>query len=292
MRLASFMPVFRSRIGRAFPPSEWYSQAGLSIPFYVNGTAGAQASEEIDSRILGLTAGSSTQEVWAGGVKNLSCWLASLDISSISPSGNAVLITPLHALSVGHSALSVGATLQWLGASKATYTRTVSSVAMLGTSGASDLSIATLSSALPGDVKPVKILSPNWPAPFPHGGTYIPTTWVSNDTKFAIIQDVFLFPTLHTFASGQIRYAFGGSGYSSLDPRLARQAWYGTPSSGDSGSPSFLVLEGELVLISMVATNTGNGPFVPQALAWINSITQPDGYSVNIRTPVEFYQYA
>src|SRR6516164_7641828 len=137
-------PVSRRGLGPPGKPLELYD-AGFVPLNYAVGTLGYACSQEIDNRITGKVASSTTMNFWSGSTRNSSCWVADLELSGIALSGTAsALISPKHVLGAGHAPPTVGDTFQWVGGSGVTYTRTATSVDILSSDflSGSDLSIA------------------------------------------------------------------------------------------------------------------------------------------------------
>lgn len=208
----------------------------------------SNASLSIDQRIAGLTANSSTKNIYStythasGGtyVRSTTVWCADVDISPVSLYNSAtadgrypvIAISPRHVLIAEHvTEIIVGTSFRFLGRDGAIYTRTLLAVDQVGST---DIEIGYLSSDLPSTVSFAKVL-PSDAASF-LAIERLPV-FLPNQTREALVWDL-----TTTLIAGQ------------APTNSQRLAFNENLSAGDSSDPACLVIGNELVVLFPVHT--------------------------------------
>lgn len=172
-------------------------------------------------------------------VRNAGCWAAGWDLTCISPWNSVggrqragTVIAPDIIIYAAHFPLAIGATVRFVTADNTTISRTVVATTIVGW----DMAIARLDSDLPGSITPCKVLPSGWRdkfcAPEDSSRPWPVPVFVTDQEKKALVSEL---------------YSIGvvpNTGYPSGD----RAAFFESAIGGDSGSPTFVIIDGELVL--------------------------------------------
>jgi len=260
---------------------------------------------QIDGRIAGMAAPgdeamfSAIDHATPAYTRNTGAWFAAHDgLPAIDLTCYAVwnsrylglfcptAITPLHVITAKHVRLLVGDTLRFVTADSTIITRTITAVldpepGIYPTS--KDFWLCKLDSALPASITPAKILPTDWAdyADFSNAsyiaGNALPCLTVKNTTKAAVVSEVAIFwrdsLALDIAISDATRIAF-----------------HENTIVGDSSSPSFLLVNGEAVLLLNAWFGGPTGCFVSFYAAGINTglATLGGGYSAEAVSLAEF----
>lgn len=227
-----------------------------------DGSAGKAATDWVDSRInSGMTMAANglvytTQDhATSTYVRNPSLWCADADLTCISPWNSdhankkaGTLVTARHVINAAHYEFPVGTTLRFVANDNTVHERTVTGKKRHPDYSAyvPDLTIYTLDADLPAAITPCKLMPPSV-------GDYITKPTISRIPALGLDQDE---------KALIIDWAGGGSFSSPTD--ADRAIFHETKISGDSGNPAFLVIGGELLLIT-VWTFGGAGSGTPVA---------------------------
>jgi hypothetical protein len=256
--------------------SESFGAQG-TLTSWVAGSLAASASDAVDSRIAPAAAPAAAPAVSlpiystrddAAGVytKNASCWAADIDLSCVSvwnSSGANMMagtaISPRHILYATHFPPSVGSLFRFVGTDGAVVTRTMTASAAMPTTSPyyPDFSVGLLDSALPSSVVPAKILPSAW-------RDYLPTVdfWIGipglclDQEKKALVSD---------FSGGD------GLVYFTQPVNLnaaQRALFFEGKIEGDSGSPAFLIVNNQAVLLTVWTFSGTNGGGTGSSLAY------------------------
>lgn len=227
----------------------------------------AAALEEIIAEAAGgnKTLFSTIDHATPNYVRDANCWAAALASQftcvpvAVFHSGawshlRAALITTRHIYVCEHApGVTAGDTVRFVTAAGALVTRTVLGVAL---DASNDAGVAVLDSALPGTITPCKLIPDDWfdyldgdaAAWFSYVLTpKVPLLWVDQENK-ALIQEIdniveSVDPAYDPYVPERVQYH--------TVPVSGPWAPYAeTALSGDSGSPFFLLVDGELCLIS------------------------------------------
>jgi hypothetical protein len=222
----------------------------------------------------------------AGGayVRNTSCWLADLvaKLTCISPWNSnggqnqaGTLVSPRHLVMAEHYQFGVGTKVRYITADNQVVERTVTAVQSVGPSNsqdyyATDITVALLDSDVPPSISPAKVLPNNWLSYLPSLTTVTGVPAIAtNQYKQVLVSD---------FISTQTGIA---------PTNAQRLLFFRTIISGDSGSPAFLVVNNELVLLTTWTWGGGGGgPNYANLLASINAVMTSLGGSYQL-TPAD-----
>lgn len=257
---------------------------------YVSGSAARGCCDEIDSRIAGKSAATAlpvfTTQNHAAGiyVRNTSCWAADIDLTCVSPWNSAgantragVLISPRHILFAAHYKIPNGATVRFVSGSNVAVNRTLTS--QLTFPGYApyhpDFVVGLLDSDVPAGIGFAKVLPENYATKFPNVSTYgqIPCICFDQEEK-APVQD---WAGLYVANTGLDYCQFAQP----VDAQ--RLAFFESKIVGDSGNPSFIVINGEAVLLTVLTYGgAGGGTELPPRISELNAMmtTLGGGYQL------------
>jgi hypothetical protein len=251
---------------------------------YVVDSLAKEVSDAVDTRIDDLNATTAkpiytTQNhTTSTYVRNTNCWVADLDLTPISPwnstGGNTragVLISPRHILFAAHYQINNGATIRFVDNNNNVVTRTL--INKLTHPDYSpyypDIAIGLLDSDVPASIGFVKILPQNWANYLPSlaYNRRLPCLVLDQEEKALISELSYLGTSAGFFApSNQIRLNF-----------------YENIIVGDSGDPAFLIINDELVIITIwTYGGAGSGTSISYHKEAINTMmtTLGGGYSL------------
>lgn len=214
------------------------------------------------SRLVGsLAASTTTQDVYTEAsytsdlnfIRNTSFWGKSIKgLTSISAWNSrdnnkraGVAITKRHVLFAEHSGfhLSAGDTIYFVTDDNTVISRTISAEVDHPSSGysAGDFNIAVLNSDLPDTIEIAKVFA-------------------SDATNYMDFNKPFLALQLDQEEKGLIKdfIKIGSTGNAEFASATGYTDWYEAAISGDSGNPSFVIIDNEAILLSVV-TNAGGG---------------------------------
>lgn len=220
---------------------------------YTNNSLAKEVSDSVDSRIGGLNPATakpifSTQNHSSGiYVRNTGCWVSGVDLTCVSPwnsTDNAnragTLISPRHIIFAAHYQINNGATIRFIDSNNNIVTRTMVNKLTHPnyTPYYPDLTIGLLDSDVPNTIGFVKILPQNWNNYLPSlSSLYRLPCLVLDQEEKALISELF---TLNTIAGFSLPLA--GSSRVNFSESII---------TGDSGNPAFLIIDGELVIITV-----------------------------------------
>lgn len=263
---------------------------------WVAGSLAEELSNNVDTAIDGLTAGDAKPifSVQDHGLKiytrNTGCWANGWDLSSISPYNSSgvhtkagTAITPRHVLIAAHYRIPNGSKIRFVGMDNVVHERTV--LANKNHPDYSpyypDLNLLVLDSDLPASITPAKLAPSNLGDYLSNVGDGHPALTLDKEEK-ALIHDL---RYLFTYGRHSIQYKYP------VDP--TRNSFTEEIIGGDSGNPSFLIVDGELVLLTVWTSGYGSesGTFVGAFIDDINQLivdvdtTAGDltGYTVTVK---------
>lgn len=277
-----------------------------SFNSFVAGSLGKHIYDDIDARINGVTASDattklfSTQDEGSGTyVWNTDFWAYGVDwtpivawnsYSDCCPPGDAerragVLISPRHVILANHYTIPNGQTVRFIEQDGDIVTRTVSSQAQVGST---DIKILLLDSDVTAGIGFVKVLPSNYNDYLP---SLFPTFDPGSATSTVSVPSVNLLGGSYIESDSdkqgylrELSYLSLNYGTSYTTPTIAdRLAFFGRNYyTGDSGNPSFLIINDEAVLISITSSFGGYGPSIADYATEINSVmtTLGGGYSL------------
>jgi hypothetical protein len=209
------------------------------------GSVRADATAAVDDRIAvaGKTKPiySTQNHATATYVRSASCWASDIDLTCISPWNSCgantragTLISPRHAVWANHYNIPNGSTIRFVDADDNVVTRTVVDSQQIGVY---DIRIGVLDADVTG-CSFAKILPADWADYLPYNGEGIPALVLDQEEK-ALVTDIAEIVSTNHWANFQV------------PTDATRLQFYEPIISGDSGNPAFLVIGGELVLLSV-----------------------------------------
>lgn len=244
---------------------------------YVNGSAAKDATEFVDARIenkynpaINLKVYTTQDHTNSIYVRNPDLWCADIDLTCISPwnssgtiSKACTLISPRHVIMAAHWPASVGATVRFVANNGTVVDRTLVATRRHPsyTPYYPDITIGILDSDVPETISFAKVLGSNWASYLPslaNASARIPAIGLDQQEK-ATIRDL---------------YSYTSTTTSFLQPTdIKRAALYETIVSGDSGNPAFIVINNELILLTVwTYGGTGSGTSITPQISAINSM--------------------
>lgn len=241
---------------------------------YVSGSLSKHISDALDARLVGLTPANAkpiftTQNHSSPSyVRNTGCWTSGVDMTCISPWNSAgvatragTLISPRHIIFCAHYPIDNGSTIRFVDANNNIVTRTM--VTKLTHPNYSpyypDISIGVLDSDVPNTIGFAKILPSNWASYLPSLSTSrrIPCLVLDQEEK-ALIADLYSLSTTVNL----------------LNPsNSTRLLYYEDMITGDSGNPVFLIINGQLVILTAITFGgAGSGTSVAYHKDAINTM--------------------
>jgi hypothetical protein len=205
--------------------------------------------------------------------RNANLWCADVDLTCASPWNSdftnsntsivnrkfGTLITPMHVIGAKHQYYEVGKVLRFIAGDNTIHTREI--VGKKDYSSA-DITIYTLDRDVPAAITPCKVLPADW-------GDYMANNHLTLPPALSIDQEQKAL--ISSFISA--RDSYHGT-LALAAPADTDQAIFNESKvSGDSGGPSFLIVNGELVLImTFQYGGGGQGPIVSKYIAEINQM--------------------
>jgi len=234
-------------------------QTSLTFNNYVANSLAKEASDAVDDRIDGLSATlakpifTTQNHSTSTYVRNSSCWAFDLDLTPISPWNSTggttragTLISPRHILFAAHYQINNGSIVRFVDSNNNVVTRTMINKLTHPeyTPHYPDLTVGLLDSDVPNTIGFVKILPQNWSDYLPSlSNLYKLPGLVLDQEEKALISELYSLSTIAKF---------------STPSNSTRLAFFENIITGDSGNPAFLIIDDEIVIIT-VWTGGGGG---------------------------------
>jgi hypothetical protein len=225
---------------------------GSILNGYASGSLAKHVSDSIDTRIASKSASGSkpifsTQNHTSPSyIRNTGCWVTGVNLTPISPWNSSdgpnkagTLISPRHILFAAHYTINNGDTIRFIDNNNNIITRTM--VTKLTHPNYSpyhpDISVGVLDSDVPNTISFAKILPANWSNYLPNlSYNYVVPCLVLDQEEKALISDLVLLGSSANFNTPQ---------------NTKRYEFFESIITGDSGNPAFLIINNELVLITV-----------------------------------------
>lgn len=262
----------------------------ISNIHYAENSFAKDANDIIDSALAGKDASTALKifttqnHSSANYVRNINCWAVGFDLTCISPWNSdlahkkaGVLVAPDIVLFAAHYPISNGSTIRFITQDNQVITKTI-----IGTKTHPsykpyypDIQVALLDSDAPETIKFCKVFPENWKnygavcqMEYTPRGT-VPTLTTDQEEK-ALVTDASSLSTLVNL---------------SVPVDSKRLEFYESKITGDSGNPCFIILDGELVLLTMLTYGgAGSGTFITLEIDTINQIISDLGSSYSLTT--------
>lgn len=263
---------------------------------YVAGSAAKDACDAIDSRVANQ---SLSKLMWSqypfgtDGVRNPNCWLGTgTDLTCISPFNSygankkgGCLITPRHAIHAKHYQWIVGTTVYFNDMDGLVYPAVIDEIKANFTT-TDDLAVARFADPLPAIIKPAKVLGTNFQQYMPHipsgaqgaipASSYLPVAGFCTDQEEKAIAVDYLYNPYYNIINEPDHKTFVFQDPIVSSPRFI----YNEPRiSGDSGSPTFLIINNQLVCLGTLLGVTG-GSSITEYHSEINAYLALTGHAL------------
>ncbi len=288
MTRASGAPLTTAPI-RAIASTLWISRTTLALNLsqvtgkttqlfdsFVSGSVAATASSAIDTLIAGLLGTSTEKLIRTASAYNSSCWAASLDLTGVSVNQpRLTLVSPRHVIGAEHYQQAVGSVIQFLAADGTVVSRTLTAKISIGPVNnvdfyATDVYIGVLDSDVPASIKSYLMAPSNLANYLPGVSNGVPALCL-NGSMNALVHDVYV-------VNGEI---------DTREPTDAtRYNFYETIITGDSSNPVFILVGGNLVLMTQwTFGGAGSGSADWQLITAINTVMTSLGGGYQITVP-------
>ena len=218
----------------------------MTLSGYSNGSLAQNCSNFVDTAILSATPlsampiFSTRNDSTATYVRNTLCWANSANLTCISPwnsnggsQQSGTLISPQHIIFANHFTYPNGTSLRFVDKNNNIVTATLSTQARVGST---DIQIGLLTTPVLSTISFSKVLPKNIATYLPSiSYTYTTPALATNQFKQALVDDL-----------AQIV----GSATFKMPQNTIRQSFYTNIIGGDSGSPAFLIINNQLVLVT------------------------------------------
>jgi len=252
-----------------------------TIPFFFEpGSARSTATVEIDTN-LSIAASDTNSDWWARNVsiyttmdhaatnyvRNTNCWAYGFDLTCIAVYNSSemasrragTLISPRHVMFANHYAPPDGTELRFVANDNTVVTRVLSNSVQIALT---DLRIGVLDSDVPTNlITFAKVLPANFTNYFPNSLKPISSKLIPalclDQNEDALESDISGITAGVSFAAPS---------------NPTRSMFYADKTSGDSGQPAFIVLNGQLVVLTVYSYGgAGSGWFIPPCVSQINA---------------------
>lgn len=261
---------------------------------YVSGSLSKYCSNTIDTLITGMNQAQATAslpifstypttsgDINAIYIRNTGYWLNSIidKFTCVSPWNNkggkcqaGTLVSPCHIVLAEHYSYPTGTAIRFVNTNNQVFTYIITAVNNVGVSNGideyeTDICVAKLNQDIDNSITFAKILPTNWANYCPSlNYVYTIPALAINQNKQVMIHDMVL--------DGWIT-----NGYAFTCPKdTTRSLFYKNLIGGDSGSPAFLLINGELVLVTTwTFGDGGSGPGYTEHKDAINTIMTAQG---------------
>jgi hypothetical protein len=256
---------------------------------FTSGSLAKNCSDNIDNRLLNKNPNiaknvySTQNHSTSTYVRNIECWAYGLDLTCMSPWNTngantraGTLISPSHLVFASHYEIDIGSKIRFVSLNNEVIERTLVDKIACG----NDASLGLLDSDVPNSISFAKMLPSNW-------SSYLPTiyrnsAYINNYTIYkipilsldqeekALVKEFFAVDrTVVTVTKPPTQnYLDPNNNYNNTYPN--RLTFYEEIIGGDSGNPSFLIINNQLVLITTWLSND-SGPFYTGLINVLNT---------------------
>lgn len=271
-------------------------QINQTLRGYASSSLAYNIMAGVRDKVISLTPSATTYNLYSATddtskiyTRNTSIWSGNVDLTSIPTYGlfgtsyNGVLVGQDIVIQANHAHVDTGNPIYFTDGNNVTYLRTIATTSKLMNT---DIQVARLSSDLPASIHPAKTF------PFPIFGTTSPaTSYVTYDAQNLRNIPLVYTNQFRTFRIGTLlmQPAVSGGGLWGEQPIFNNNssdpfyAWYSPIIVGDSGSSSFLIINGEAIVLGVWSSET-----IPTDIAnyqtYINTVISLMGSSHTIQT--------
>ena len=254
---------------------------------FIPGSLAKNCSDNVDNRLLNKNPAiakdiySTQNHSTSTYVRNTNCWAYDLDLTCMSPWNTTgantragTLISPSHLVFATHYQIDIGAKVRFITSNNVVIERTLIDKIVIY----ADVCLGLLDSDVPNSISFAKLLPSNW-------STYLPTFYRNRNGKTiyrlpilsldqeekALVKELVYVDPLGTGAYTQQptqNYLDPNNNYYNTYPN--RILFHESTIDGDSGNPSFLIINNQLVLI-ITWTGPDAGPFYSSFISTLNT---------------------
>ena len=279
-------------------------QSSQTFNHFVAGSLGEHLAAMIDNRLAGKTP-SVAKLIYTNQDhnapmydRNPDCWAADIDLTPLSPWNTfganlkaGTLISPRHVLFAKHFSEAVGMQLRFIAANNVVVTRTVAALTAVA---GNDIMIGCLDSDVPNSIGFCKVLPTTWHDKIASAanaaGQYSAINYVPYPAFYTDQEEKALVchwaGAWNNGGSGDISLSYNNAIYGpTATPTGTRGNYWEDVISGDSGNPTCLIINDELVVL-MTFLGASGGPFITDYTSQVNAIMTAQGGGYQL-TPVD-----
>lgn len=258
----------------------------ISLSTYVPNSVRADVTQAVDDNIVnldvedGLNIFDTQNHSLCSYTRNISCWAYEYDLTCISPYNTdagtrkaGTLVTPRHIIFAAHYEIANNATVRFVRTDNTVVDRVMTHKQRHPSYSPyfPDLTIGVLDSDVPSDIKFCRVLPDNWENYFPTGINRMPCLTLDQEEKALITDGNVIFTTYTSFLSPE--------------SNTKRREFYELKISGDSGNPAFLIINDELVLLTVwTFGGAGRGTSITYYKSDINQMIKDVDIAAGIST--------
>lgn len=250
---------------------------------YLSGSLAKHVSDSMAARLAGKTAANkpifTTQNhITPTYTRNVNCWLNGVDLTAISPWNSAgsnfaagVAISPRHVAIATHFVYGAGTAVRFVTNDNQVVTRTVTATQSLVDTipFARDLTICLLDSDLPASITPCKVMPANFANYLPNIEKFGLTVFGTDYEEHAVTKDL----RNIEYLANENQWVLACINCTESPASLLTETIIG----GDSGNPVFMIVNGEIVLLTLWSTGgggqgTSHHKFIPETNAAMASL--------------------
>jgi hypothetical protein len=256
---------------------------------FTSGSLAKNCSDNVDNRLLNKNPTiakdiySTQNHSTSTYVRNINCWANDLDLTCMSPWNTTgantragTLISPSHLVFATHYEIDIGAKVRFITSNNVVIERTL--VDKIPTS-TSDIYLGLLDSDVPNSISFAKLLPSDWSTYLPtiyrnKSGTYtiyrLPMLSLDQEEKALVKEFLYVDPTGKSAYTQQPTQNYLDPNNSYYNTYPNRILFHESIIGGDSGNPSFLIINNQLVLI-ITWTGPDSGPFYSNFISTLNT---------------------
>jgi hypothetical protein len=250
------------------------------ITGYVSGSLSRHVTDAVDTRLAGKSAASALRVFTAQRpyTRNPSCWAADIDLTPISPWNSSTanllgltLVSRRHCIGAAHAFPSIGSVVHFVGSGGTLYTRTLVDARTHPdyTPYYPDIRVGLLDSDVPESIGFARVLPVNFATHIAALGYRrgLPALCLDQEEK-ALVTDL---GRAGTAPGSEVETADFIAPYQINSAK--RLEFYEPKIGGDSGNPAFLIINGQLVLLTVwTYGGAGTGTFISGHISAINTM--------------------
>jgi len=254
---------------------------------FIPGSLAKNCSDNVDNRLLNKNSAiakdiySTQNHSTSTYVRNTNCWAYDLDLTCMSPWNTTgantragTLISPSHLVFATHYQIDIGAKVRFITSNNVVIERTL--IDKIFISG--DAFLGLLDSDVPNSISFAKLLPSNWSIYLPtiyrnrNGNTIyrLPMLSLDQEEKALVKEFLYVDSTGNSAYTQQPTQNYLDPNNSYYNTYPNRILFHESIIGGDSGNPSFLIINNQLVLV-MTWLGPDAGPFYSNFISLLNT---------------------